>query len=752
MMRRLWMRLQTLFQRHRFVKELDDEIQFHLDQEIAENVAAGMEPLEARRAALRTFGNGTQAKEHAWDAWGWVRLEEIVQDVRYALRQLRKTPGFAATAALTLALGIGANAAIFTLVNAVMLKNLPVTDPKTLVRIGDNNDCCVNTGARDDGNYALFSTETYEQLRKNVPEFEDLAAMQAGFGFRPVIARRDRTPESARSVMGEFVSGNYFRTFGLRPEAGRLFTDEDDVKGAPIVAVMSYEMWKRNYRGDFSVIGSTFWINTKAVTVAGITPEGFYGDRLASTPPDFYLPIESMATLANIPYVHDSNVNWLYMIGRVKPGVNVTTLQAKISGNVKQLLAQTKSFSDETSKKLLDRVHVTLTPGGAGIQDLREQYASNLKLLMGASGLVLLIACANIANLLLARGMRRKVEMSVRTALGAARGRIVRQLLTESVVLAGLGGIVGLAVAYAGTQMLLALVFPGAKGVPIDARPSLAVLGFAFGAFSADGNFIWCASGVDCSEDRIPRMRCTAACAEQRVGVPLLQRGLVVLQAALSLVLLVAAGLFSQSLGKLEGSDLKLDSRNRYIIHINPQAAGYTQPQLEALYRMLEQRFHALPDVKNVGISSYTPMEDNNWGTAVQVQGEAHADQASIVRVNADYFDSVGTRVVMGRGIGVQDTATAPTVAVVNETFVKGMFPKGWQPDSEGGSAIRDQTRAGIMRSSELFRIRLIRPRAGRTTKCISCRCCNAWRAISRRSRKILRYTPARSWWKRKHQ
>ena len=325
MMRRLWIRLQTLFQRHRFVKELDDEIQFHLDQEIAENVAAGMDPPEARRAAMRTFGNGTQAKEHAWDAWGWVRLEEIVQDVRYALRQLRKTPGFAATAVLTLALGIGANAAIFTLVNAVMLKNLPVTDPNTLVRIGDNNDCCVNTGARDDGNYALFSTETYEQLRKNVPEFEDLAAMQAGFGFRPVIARRDRTPESARSVMGEFVSGNYFRTFGLRPEVGRLFTDEDDVKGAPIVAVMSYEMWKRNYRGDFSVIGSTFWINTKAVTVAGIAPEGFYGDRLASTPPDFYLPIESMATLANIPYVHDSNVNWLYMIGRVKPGVNVTT-------------------------------------------------------------------------------------------------------------------------------------------------------------------------------------------------------------------------------------------------------------------------------------------------------------------------------------------------------------------------------------------------------------------------------------------
>ena len=367
------------------------------------------------------------------------------------------------------------------------------------------------------------------------------------------------------------------------------------------------------------------------------------------------------------------------MIGRVKPGVNVTTLQAKISGIVKQLLAQTKSFSDETSKKLLDRVHVTLTPGGAGIQDLREQYASNLKLLMGASGLVLLIACANIANLLLARGMRRKVEMSVRTALGAARGRIVRQLLTESVVLAGLGGIVGLAVAYGGTQLLLGLVFPGAKGVPIDARPSLAVLGFAFSLSLLTGVLFgvapaWIAAKTDPADALRSGSRGTT------MGAPLLQRGLVVLQAALSLVLLVAAGLFSQSLSKLEGSDLKLDSKNRYIIHINPQAAGYTQPQLEALYRMMEQRFHALPGVKSVGISSYTPMEDNNWGTAVQVQGEAHTDQASIVRVNADYFDSVGTRVVMGRGISVQDTATAPTVAVVNETFVKGMFPKGDNP------------------------------------------------------------------------
>jgi hypothetical protein len=249
--------------------------------------------------------------------------------VHYALRQLRKTPAFTATAVLTLALGIGANAAIFTLVNAVLLKSLPVADPKTLVHLGDKNDCCVSYGVPEGGNYSLFSTDAYQQLKKNAPEFEDLAAMQAGFTYRPVIARRDGAQESARSVMGEFVSGNYFRTFGLRPQAGRLFADADDVEGAPIAAVMSYQTWKNDYAGDPSVVGSTFFVNTKPVTIAGIAPDGFYGDRLSSTPPDFYLPIGAMPALSNAPYVHDPDAKWLYIIGRVKPGVALAQLQAR---------------------------------------------------------------------------------------------------------------------------------------------------------------------------------------------------------------------------------------------------------------------------------------------------------------------------------------------------------------------------------------------------------------------------------------
>ncbi len=677
---RMWLRLQTLFRRERFVKELDREIQFHLDEQISENITAGMKPEEARRAAMSSFGNGTAVKEDAWETWGWTRLEQISQDVRYASRQLKKTPGFTATAVLTLALGIGANAAIFTLVNALMMKNLPVTDPTTLIRIGDNSACCVNSGAVENGDYSLFSTETYQRLKKNAPEFEELAAMQAGFAYRPVTARRDGSREHARSVMGEFVSGNYFRTFGLRPEAGRLFSDADDVIGAPMVAVMSSNTWKNVYGGDPSVVGSTFWINTKAVTIAGVAPAGFYGDRLSTTPPEFYLPIETMPELASAPYVHKPAVTWLYMIGRVRPGVPLEPLQAKLSILVKQALGETNTFSEERNKKFLERVHVVLTPGGGGIQDMRDQYESNLRLLMGISGLVLLIACANIANLLLARGVRRKLEMSVRTALGAARGRIVRQLLTESVVLAGLGGIAGLALAYAGTHTLLSLAFPGAQTVTIKASPSMAVLAFASGLSLLTGIVFgvapaWIAARTEPADVLRSGSRGTT------MGASLLQRGLVILQAALSLVLLVGAGLFSLSLTKLQTTDLKLDARNRYILHINPQAAGYSPMQLESFYRTVEQQFHALPGVKHVGLSTYTPMEDDNWSTSIQMQGQPDLDKSpSFVKVNPEYFDSVGTRVVMGRGIGPQDTPTAPAVAVVNQAFVKEFLPMGDNP------------------------------------------------------------------------
>ena len=607
-------------------------------------------------------------------------MNALLQDLQFALRQLRKSPGFTATVLLTLALGIGANAAIFTLVNSVLLRRLPVADPATLVRIGDNNNCCVNGGVQKNGDITLFSTDGYLRLKKSLPEFAELAAMESGFNYWSIVVRREGQPQG-RSVMGEFVSGNYFRTFGLQPAAGRLLTDSDDVQGAPVAAIMSYESWQHEYAGDSAVIGSTFRVNTQPVTVVGIAPQGFYGDRLTSTPPEFYLPIESKARLANVPWVHNPDTDWLYLIGRVRPGVNQAQLQQKFGGMLRQMLAPRKVFSTNFGKPYLAKTHVVLTPGGGGIQALQEEYKSNLHLLMWISGAVLLIACANIANLLLVRGMSRRAEMSVRTALGAQRSRIVRQLLTESVLLATLGGLLGLVVAYAGAHALLILAFPDTPNLPIAASPSSPVIAFALALSLITGVLFgvapaWIAAQAQPADALRTGTRTTAS------GASWLQRSLVIVQAAVSLILLVGAGLFVESLIKLQTADLKLDPTNRYLVHFSPQAAGYATTQVEALYRTIEDRFHALPGIVNVGIATYTPMEDNNWSDSVQIQGEAdkNDDNASFVKANADYFASVGTRVVMGRGFTIQDTSSAPPVAVVNRTFVKHFFKEGESP------------------------------------------------------------------------
>src|SRR5581483_6775996 len=429
------------------------------------------------------------------------------------------------------------------------------------------------------------------------------------------------------------------------------------------------ETWKTRFDHDPNIVGSTFRVNTKPVTVIGIAPQGFYGDRLVPSPPEFYLPFESMPALANVTYVHKTQPQWLYTVGRTKPGVSLPALQEKVSTLLRQELATTPYYSSKESRSKLNKLHVVLTPGGGGIQAMQEGYDRQLRLLMTASGLVLLIACANLANLLLVRGMARKTEMNLRAALGARRSRIVRQLLTESILLAALGGLAGLVVAFVGTRMLLALAFPGAADVPIAATPSPTVLAFACGLSLLTGILFgvapaWVASKADPADALRAGSRSVAG------GATFLQHALVVLQAGLSLVLLVAAGLFAKSLNKLEHIDLKLDPVNRYIVHINPQTAGYSQRQVGELYRAIEDRFHALPGVDKVGITSFTPMEDNNNGWSVQVQGRPNTNSnATYIKANADYFDSVGTRVIMGRGIREDDTADSPHVAVVNKEF-----------------------------------------------------------------------------------
>ena len=368
-----------------------------------------------------------------------------MQDLKLALRQLQKFPGFAATVVITLALGIGANTAIFTLVHAVLMKSLPVADPATLYRIGDRDSCCVNGGfVGDNGDFDLFSYDLYLQLKDSAPEFEQLAAFQSGQNMMNVRSGSG-LPKAERT---EYVSGNYFSTFGLGACAGRVVQAADDQPGAAPVAVLSYEAWQTTHAADPAIVGSTFYVQNHPVTIVGIAPAGFFGDRINSNPPALWLPLNAEPVLeGETSILKQPDTNWLYALGRVKPGVNIGSLQAKLSNTLRQWLATIPAYTINGNDKEIPKQHVVLAPGGAGVQNLQQEAGSGLHLLMAISALVLLVACANIANLLLAKGATRRAETSIRMALGAARSRLIRQMLVESVLLSCAGGILGIVMA-----------------------------------------------------------------------------------------------------------------------------------------------------------------------------------------------------------------------------------------------------------------------------------------------------------------
>jgi predicted permease len=423
-------------------------------------------------------------------------------------------------------------------------------------------------------------------------------------------------------------------------------------------------------------VGGQFYINTKPATVVGIAPKGFYGDRIDTNPPKYFIPMNSMDDVIGAPYFNDPDTQWAYIIGRVRPGTSIPAIQAKASELLKREFAPLKTFTDQRAKKVLPLTHVVLSPGGGGIQNMQDGYKDHLRLLQWIAAMVLLVACANIANLLLVRGMSRRAELAIRSALGAQRSRIVRQLLTESILLSGMGGLLGLAVSYLGAHALLALAFPNEQNMPVSSMPSPLVIGFAFALSLLTGVLFGLAPALLAARTQ-PADSLRSNTRTTAHGASFLQRALVVLQAALSLVLLVAAGLFAQSLSKAQNVDMRLNTTNRYIAHINPQAAGYKNTEVEPLYQTIVDRFHAIPGVLNVGLSTYTPMEQNNWSSGVKVQGDPDLNKgASWVKGTAEYFDSVGTHVVMGRGFTLQDTLNAPPVAVVNQEFAKQFFGK----------------------------------------------------------------------------
>lgn len=605
------------------------------------------------------------------------------EDIRYALRQFLKTPGFTITAVLTLALGIGATTAIFTLVHAVLLKSLPVVKPSQLIRIGNNEQCCIDGGMEDD--WSLFSTETYREFRDHTPGFASLAAFQAG--RTEVGVRRAGSNHEPQALPAEFVSGNAFQTFGLQAWEGRLLEPSDDNKGAAPVAVMSYRTWQQKFGQDPSVVGASFLINGTAFTVVGIGPPGYFGEKLTSDPPALWLPLSTspLVQSGSFNVLDEPELQWLNLIGRLKPGANTNEMQAQLQVELRDFLRSPMAQVSPAEKTLIPKQTLHLSYGGGGVQQMQEQFKSELELLMWISGFVLLIACANLANLMLVRATSRKGQTSVRSALGAPRRRLVAQALTESVVLAVVGGAAGLAVAYGGARLLVDAA-AGKSYLPIKATPSPEVLAFAFGVSLLTGVLFGIAPAwMTAHANPIDALRGANRSTQGggRHSGLWTQKILVVAQAAISLALLCAAGLLIRSLTNLQHQHFGFETQNRYIVHIDPQMAGYQAPQAEAFFRQLKETLEAIPGVKQVTYSLYSPMEGDNWGTGVYIEGKAPpppgSDQngASWVRVSPGYFQNLGTKIVAGREFTEQDNATAPLVAVVNEVFAKRFFKNG---------------------------------------------------------------------------
>jgi predicted permease len=601
----------------------------------------------------------------------------FLQDLRYALRQFRRSPVFTLTALLTLALGIGATTAIFSLINAVMLRSLPVVDPSSLYRIGSGGECCVEGGLQD--NWSLFSFALYQRLKAASPEFEQVAAfpaMSAQFSVR-----YGATDAPAKPLHGEFVTGNYFDMFGIRPFAGRVLTPADDQSSATPVAMLSYRAWQQSYGGNPSVIGSTFVVEGHPFTIVGISPPGFFGETLRSDPPEIWLPLQQEPLVqGKNSLLHHTSTNWLRAIGRIRPGASVVGLPARLTGVLRRWLTGESGLPAEYMPQIvhaLPKQHIDVIAAGGGVGTMKENYASSLRILLTVCSLVLLIACANIANLLLARAMARRSNTSVRLALGASRARLTRQLLTESILLSVLGGAAGIAVAYLGVQIVLALAFHSASFVPISASPSLPVLAFAFALSLLTGVLFGTAPAWFASHtDPVEALRGANRSTGDSSSLP--QKALLIFQATISVVLLAGAGMLTRSLNNLEHQNFGFTLDHRVTVLMNQPLASYTPQHLDSLYRALQERLARVPGIERASLALYTPFTDN-WGDGIFVQGHPppRLDEdtgSSWDRVSPGYFETVGQRLLRGRGITEQDNARSRPVAVVNEAFVRKFF------------------------------------------------------------------------------
>ena len=663
-----------MFWRKRKTSDFGDEIQSHIQLEAERLREQGLNEEDARTAARRAFGNVMQAQERFYESHRWLWFDHLWQDVRFAFRVLRKSPGFTAVAVLTLALGIGANTAIFSLIDTVILQLLPVERPHELVQVLRVNP------SRGGQRTPSFTNALWGQVRDHQDVFSGVFSWSA--------EQFDLAPGGpVHYVDGVFVSGGYFDALGVRPAAGRLFTASDDQRGCPALAVLSYGFWREHFGGERSAIGSTLSLSKHPFQIIGVSAPGFYGVDVGNKF-DVAIPVCSADVFdAKEKRLDERSYWWLSIIGRVKPSTSAEQLKARLAALSPQVFAGALPDWDAEGKLDFLRRYLVGVPASTGTSDCsgcnsdaRGQFSQPLTILMGMVGLVLLIASANLASLMFARATSRNKEIAVRKALGASRARLIRQFLTECLLLALMGALVGLLFARWGEDLLTRYISTAQNRVFLDLSLDGRVLGFT----AAITVFTALLFGL------VPALRST------RVSLSAAMKGsqaedserrarfhagkwMVASQIACSLVLLVVAGLFLHSLLKLVTLDIGFDRSNVLIVNANLAGAAISPAERSAVYDEIESRLRSIPGIISVGRSTHIPVTIYEWSQPVEVDtpNAPKGDDAEVYfnAISPGYFQTLRTPLLAGRNFDNRDAKTSIPVAIVNETFARRFFP-----------------------------------------------------------------------------
>jgi predicted permease len=670
-------RITNLFRRSRINREIEDELRSHLEMRVEDNIATGMTREEAPRDARLRFGNPVMMRERVAGADAALSLDSIWRDIRYASRQLRRSPGFAIVALLTLAMGIGANAGIFTLLDAVLLKSLPVPHPEQLFLIKQSDHAAEKS---------RFPYPFFARVRQQLPDNAAIAAMGWPDDFY-VNAGNQAGNQQPERAMGQLVSGNYFQVFETWPVLGRLLTPGDDVKlGGAGVAVISYGYWQQRFGGDPAVIGRGMTVNGVPFTIVGVAAGGFFGAR-AGAEPDFWMPLMMQADVryhdhySDIageplkPWVPQENIRWLQFVVRVRDSSALPLLTTVLNQQYRhdlELLAPYLRDPDQRESML--RIHLTLEPGQRGFANLRQEFAQPLLLLMGMAAMVLLIACANIANLLLARAAARRRALAVQLSMGASRTRLMRQILTECLLLSGCGGVLGIAVAFWCTRVLPRWASAGNVAIPLHLVPDARVLLFSVLVTMATGLLFGLAPALQSAHiDPASVLKASAQSIAGQEGRWSLRKVLVAAQVALSLVLLVGAGMFLRTLENYSRLDPGFDRDHLLSVHLDTHLVDYQTADFPSLYERLIDQMEAIPGVRSADVATCSLVSgcfDSSDVILTGDDGRKNAPvNAQVNSVSLHYFATVGIGLLRGRGFATTDNAAARKVALVNQTF-----------------------------------------------------------------------------------